>query len=790
MAKYLDSDGLSRLVTKCKSVFALKSHGNHVPTTQTADNSKFLRNDNTWQKVTPANIGAAASSHSHGGTAVALTGYTKPSSTSAVAATDTVNAAIGKLEKALDGKQASGSYAAASHTHNYAGSSSAGGAATSAAKLNTDAGSGTQPVYFSNGVPVATTYSLNKTVPADAKFTDTTYTTFVKSGSGAAAGLVPAPSTTAGTTKYLREDGTWQVPPDTNTTVGSGIVLTGYTKPSSTSAVAATDTVNAAIGKLEKTLDGKQAAGTYLTANSSLNAAKLTGTVPANCYTNTTYAAGDGIALSGTTFSNNGVRAVASGGTNGTIKVNTGGTEAEVAVAGLGSAAYTASTAYAASGHNHDSAYAAKSHTHDYVPTTRTVNGKALSADISLSASDVGALSSHQTIKQDGVTGATANRFGTCSTAAGTAAKTVSITSGTFNLEAGARVSVKFSNANTAGTPTLNVNSKGAKNIFHKGAQITTGDNKALLAGVCDFIYDGTQWHLVGNFIDTNTTYTAGDGVSLSSNKFTNSGVRSIATGSTNGTISVNTGGTSAEVAVKGLGTAAYTASSAYAAASHGNHVPATQTADNAKFLRCDNSWATVTPANIGAAAASHTHDGYVPTSRTVNGKALSANISLSASDVGAAASSHTHSYAGSSSAGGAATSANKVNNSLVLKFKTGTTEGTDLYTFNGSAAKTVDIKAGSNVSITSAAGVITIAATDTKYSASTGLSLTSGAFSVKTASASQFGGVTLSDSSSSTSGAADGIAATPAAVKAVLDKLAGLSFAVNADGSVTVSLS
>lgn len=36
---------------------------------------------------------------------------------------------------------------------------------------------------------------------------------FVKSGSGAKSGLVPAPPTTAGTTKYLREDGTWQVPP-------------------------------------------------------------------------------------------------------------------------------------------------------------------------------------------------------------------------------------------------------------------------------------------------------------------------------------------------------------------------------------------------------------------------------------------------------------------------------------------------------------------------------------------------------------------------------------------------
>lgn len=44
---------------------------------------------------------------------------------------------------------------------------------------------------------------------------------------------------------------------------------------------------------------------------------------------------------------------------------------------------------------------------------------------------------------------------------------------------------------------------------------------------------------------------------------------------------------------------------------------------------------------------------GAVPTSRKVNGKALSSDISLSAGDVGAAPSSHSHNYAGSSSAGG-----------------------------------------------------------------------------------------------------------------------------------------
>ena len=66
-----------------------------------------------------------------------------------------------------------GDFAAASHTHNYAGSSSAGGVANSANKLNKNAGSATQGVYFKDGVPVAMTYTLGKSVPADAKFTDT-----------------------------------------------------------------------------------------------------------------------------------------------------------------------------------------------------------------------------------------------------------------------------------------------------------------------------------------------------------------------------------------------------------------------------------------------------------------------------------------------------------------------------------------------------------------------------------------------------------------------------------------
>lgn len=66
---------------------------------------------------------------------------------------------------------------------------------------------------------------------------------------------------------------------------------------------------------------------------------------------------------------------------------------------------------------------------------------------------------------------------------------------------------------------------------------------------------------------------------------------------------------------------------------------------------------------------------------------------------------------------GNTTNTAAKVANSFILKISSGTTEGTNLYTFNGSAAKTLDIVAGSNVTLTAAAGKLTIAATDTTYS-------------------------------------------------------------------------
>ena len=122
----------------------------------------------------------------------------------------------------------------------------------------------------------------------------------------------------------------------------------------------------------------------------------------------------------------------------------------------------------------------------------------------------------NDTPRIDNINGKKVNRYAPCSTAAGTAAKTASVTNGTIVLSAGLAVYVNFINANTASTPTLNIANLGAKNIFYNGAQITTGDEKSLLKGVCLLVYDGTQWHLIpssggggGSSADTKVTQVA-----------------------------------------------------------------------------------------------------------------------------------------------------------------------------------------------------------------------------------------------------------------------------------------
>lgn len=98
-------------------------------------------------------------------------------------------------------------------------------------------------------------------------------------------------------------------------------------------------------------------------------------------------------------------------------------------------------------------------------------------------------------------------RYATCSTAAATAAKVAAIADGssTFTLEKGARICVKFIYANTVATPTLNVGSTGAKAIYWHGAALASSQYWQANA-VIDFVYNGTQWELVGVAKDNNST--------------------------------------------------------------------------------------------------------------------------------------------------------------------------------------------------------------------------------------------------------------------------------------------
>ena len=84
---------------------------------------------------------------------------------------------------------------------------------------------------------------------------------------------------------------------------------------------------------------------------------------------------------------------------------------------------------------------------------------------------------------------------GDCSTAAGTAAKAVTITN--FELSKNAFVFVKFSAANTAANPTLNVTGTGAKAIYYQGAAVPASYLEA--NRYYHFVYDGSHWVLTGD---------------------------------------------------------------------------------------------------------------------------------------------------------------------------------------------------------------------------------------------------------------------------------------------------
>lgn len=87
--------------------------------------------------------------------------------------------------------------------------------------------------------------------------------------------------------------------------------------------------------------------------------------------------------------------------------------------------------------------------------------------------------------------------YATCATAAETIAKVATVQNGTFTLDAGVKVSVKFTNANSVDSPTLNINSTGAKVIRWRNNNLT--ESQYWTANqIIDFVYDGTYWVMTG----------------------------------------------------------------------------------------------------------------------------------------------------------------------------------------------------------------------------------------------------------------------------------------------------
>lgn len=82
--------------------------------------------------------------------------------------------------------------------------------------------------------------------------------------------------------------------------------------------------------------------------------------------------------------------------------------------------------------------------------------------------------------------------YATCDTAAGTVAKVATLASGTLSLKAGATVAVKFTYANTASSPTLNIAGTGTKAMYIQGVRDVYWADGATVT----FTYDGTNWRV------------------------------------------------------------------------------------------------------------------------------------------------------------------------------------------------------------------------------------------------------------------------------------------------------
>lgn len=315
-------------------------------------------------------------------------------------------------------------------------------------------------------------YTIATSVPSGAKFTDTTYSVMGAASSSAAgsSGLVPAPAA-GNQSSFLRGDGTWDTPTDTDTknTAGSTdssskLFLIGATSQAASPQTYSQDT--AYVGT-----DG------HLYSNSK----QVVNLSDTQALTNKTY---NGYTLAAACAKDIADSTSASAISTGSNLV----TERDVYY-GLptinNSHAYTSSTTI-------------------YAPTAGGTSGYLLKAN--------GSTSTPTWLAPATLLANLGCGYGTCATAETTVAKVVTLSN--YALITGGLVAIKFTYAVPA-SATLNINSKGAKAIYHNGSAIEDGVIEADTIAL--FVYDGTNYNLIaadfnagndyGNHLELEGTY-------------------------------------------------------------------------------------------------------------------------------------------------------------------------------------------------------------------------------------------------------------------------------------------
>ena len=201
---------MRRIKAYCDTNYSLKNH--------THDDNYYtkLEFDNIKDMLLTKIESKSDTDHTHTSeNIVKMTGYIKPADTSAITTSDTLNSAIGKLEKALDN--------------------------VSSNKPNYD----------------DTYLKINATAVAAKKLESPRQINLGGAVNGLASFDGSADITIATTLSNLSSDKVTS--------------LTGYAKSDAASSILVTDSLNVAIGKLEKGLEGKQDAGEYAPKNHNHN---------------------------------------------------------------------------------------------------------------------------------------------------------------------------------------------------------------------------------------------------------------------------------------------------------------------------------------------------------------------------------------------------------------------------------------------------------------------------------------------------------------------------------------